>query len=210
MVDDYLSADSLERRSPEHRAREVVLSELHYVAEERPSWVASIRSMLETQPDSALVDWDRGMAVIDSVAGTRPRATEAEVRGARDVLSPRLNLALTGAAFGTSILGLVGMAATVLALLFHGGPMLRAVGIEVQTGDGDRAGRLRCSARTAAAWSPFILWFFYTVPGPGRGAFATPWGLVPLVVGLVGVALSLRAPQRGPHDRIAGTYLVPR
>ena len=50
-----------------------------------------------------------------------------------------------------------GLVAVLLAPLLGGGPVLRALDVQVRTTDGARAGRWRCAARTGLAWSPFLI-----------------------------------------------------
>ena len=117
------------------------------------------------------------------------------------------------------IQALTGVVATVLALLLRGGPVLLAVGVQVRTADGSRAGRVRCAARTALAWStPFlsipILAIMVVVARLLLAAdLRVPLlavGLVMILTWLVGVGFTVATPERGPHDRVVGTYLVPK
>ncbi len=105
-----------------------------------------------------------------------------------------------------------------------GGLSLALTGIAVVQGDGRRAARWRCVARAALIWIPFVglllmsllldLWRL-AAAGPAVElqlaawlAWLTWWLAVAwLPLHLVSV---LRWPDRSWHDRLAGTFLVPR
>ena len=105
--------------------------------------------------------------------------------------------------------------------LTRGGFSLRFAGIQLVQADGRRAGRWRCAYRAALVWLPIIsllciagcleVWRLnHDVDGdlPAWLAWGSWWlaaGLLPLFLWL-----AQRTPNRGPHDRLAGTFLVPR
>jgi hypothetical protein len=81
--------------------------------------------------------------------------------------------------------------------------------------DGREVGRARSAVRFLIAWSPAIAW----VACVGTPMFGEPRVspdvavIVGSLAGLVmtaGVAWTIASPSRGPHDRIAGTWVVPR
>ncbi|MFO0960940.1 MAG: protein kinase [Isosphaeraceae bacterium] len=96
----------------------------------------------------------------------------------------------------------------------RGGLSLRLLDMGLVRRDGQPAGRIRCALRSLLAW---------IVPGSlliASGAAMQrapdhPW-IAWLAFGLANVAilsyipLSLYRPDRGPHDRLAGTVIVPR
>ena len=84
--------------------------------------------------------------------------------------------------------------------------MLLAVGMQIRTADGSRAGRVRCAARTSLAWSPFLIWLAIFQGGLDSVAL----NLATILISLVGLGFTLAKPEQGPHDRVAGTYLVPK
>ena len=141
---------------------------------------------------------------MDSLDAIRPPVTEEALAAAREAWSGGMPASFP-LVIGAMFLSFAGIAAAVLAFLLRGGGALRLTGIEVQTAEGARASRARCLARTALGWSPFILFGAAAMSGhPGVGAVAA------ISVSLLGIAYSLRAPQQGIHDLIAGTYLIPR
>jgi eukaryotic-like serine/threonine-protein kinase len=114
-----------------------------------------------------------------------------------------------------TLLTLTGLLAIVLALGLRGGILLRVFGIAVVRGDGREVGRVRALSRAAVAWSPVLIcWLGALVPSlgfgklfldPNRLTFFIPWLL------LAGGAIwAVLRPERGPADRVAGTFLVPR
>ena len=90
------------------------------------------------------------------------------------------------------------------AALWRGGFWLRSFGIAVVTADGELVSRRRAVVRAAIVWG--------SVPG---AALASLIGMpsLSLAIGICQLVVVLHAldhPDRGLHDRIAGTYLVPR
>jgi hypothetical protein len=87
-------------------------------------------------------------------------------------------------------------------------------GVAVVTVDGQPAARWRCAAREALGWLPLVvvllvtLWLQFAVP---QFVFARTFlWLLAVVMLPLSVAVAIRDPIRGPHDRLMGTYLVPR
>jgi serine/threonine protein kinase len=91
------------------------------------------------------------------------------------------------------------------AFLARGGLSLRLLGLSLVRADGRPAGRLRCAWRALLAWAPLTglvaCWLWLDWDPAGWAALA----LLPLYA-----VLALWSPWRAPHDRLAGTYLVPR
>jgi eukaryotic-like serine/threonine-protein kinase len=144
-------------------------------------------------------------------------------------------LLLLAFSISTAAEGLFGLLSGVL---FRGGLLLKGLGMAVVCKDGSPASRLRGSFRTLIAWLPVLLnsivLYFWTCRQPSHAVGSGVVGGV--VVRGIGVGLSegvsetellwissalvalficaaLRSaitPERGPQDRIAGTYLVPR
>ncbi len=90
----------------------------------------------------------------------------------------------------------------VWAFALRSGAVLHAFDIAVVTGDGQEASRIRSAARAALAWS----WVPVQVVAASYGG---PMFAI-LLLKLVGVAYAADHPDRGLHDRLVGTYLVPR
>ena len=104
----------------------------------------------------------------------------------------------------------------VSVLAVPGGLVTRALRHAVVRRDGREIGRVRSAARFLIAWSPVIAWMAY-VGNPMFGevramsptaTFAV--GGLALVSMAAGAVWAIAVPARGPHDRIAGTRVVPR
>jgi hypothetical protein len=100
-------------------------------------------------------------------------------------------------------------------LAVPGGLFTRALRHAVVSRDGREIGRARSVIRFLAAWSPALAWIACVgVPmfGNPRVAPEAAVGLGSLAVLVIaaGVAWTIAVPGRGPHDRIAGTWVVPR
>jgi hypothetical protein len=99
------------------------------------------------------------------------------------------------------------------AFVFRGGLGYLLSGVTLVRADGTRAGRFRCAFREILGWMPLwivmqtTLWLQWAVPD---FVFARTFlwllgaSLLP-----ISIAIALRNPTRGPHDRVMGTYLVP-
>jgi hypothetical protein len=111
-----------------------------------------------------------------------------------------------------------------IAALSRGGVGFRLADIRVVRSDGRPASRLRCALRALLAWGPFAglvlmavgldAWHLATWPQLGCRPWLTAlagaawWaavGVLPLQA-----ALALWSPDRSWHDRVTGTFLVPR
>jgi hypothetical protein len=102
------------------------------------------------------------------------------------------------------------------SLILPGGLMARFLGMAVVTRDGMEISRMRSLARTTVAWSPAIAWLFYLLTTPKlqgwvpSGPLQVPLAVIALGVVGLGAIWSIVSPIRGPHDRIVGTWVVPR
>jgi hypothetical protein len=101
-------------------------------------------------------------------------------------------------------------------LAVPGGLVTRALGHAVVRRDGREIGRVRSAVRLLIAWSPVIAWTAY-VGNPMFGelramspAAAYAVGGLALLSVAAGAVWTIAVPGRGPHDRIAGTWVVPR
>jgi hypothetical protein len=101
-------------------------------------------------------------------------------------------------------------------LAVPGGLITRALRQAVVRRDGREIGRVRSGVRLLIAWSPAIAWMAY-VGNPMFGelramspAAAYAAGGLALMSVASGAVLTIAVPGRGPHDRIAGTWVVPR
>jgi uncharacterized RDD family membrane protein YckC len=96
-------------------------------------------------------------------------------------------------------------AVIVWAFLWRGGLSFRLLGLSLVRADGRPAGRLQCAWRTLLVWAPVT-----TLLACGIGLEWAPAGLAALALLPLYVILALWSPGRALHDRLAGTYLVPR
>ncbi len=109
----------------------------------------------------------------------------------------------------------------------RGGISMRLAGVALVQADGRRAARWRCIVRALLAWLPLLLllgaalsldWWRIGVgaalspPQDVAWASVLAWLAWWLALGLPPLYawLAQRSPGRGLHDRLAGTYLVPR
>jgi hypothetical protein len=112
----------------------------------------------------------------------------------------------------------------VWAFLTRGGWTFRLAGLTLCRADGRPATRTQCLWRAFLVWAPvtalllfsdrLLVWYWQTWDVQHPYAWAYPlshacwWLAAGLLVGYV--ALALLYPARSLHDRLAGTYLVPR
>jgi len=190
--------------------------------------VGSFYAMNLTGLDSMLAPY-RGYSPADSAAALR---TVRETWGGRvpGVAPPPDRAGRLGVAAGLLVLLVTQAAALLAALCFRIGWAARMAGIEIVTGRGIPAGRLRLVLRSLLAWSPVLgILALLEQPGMDRriGVVLAHWATfraggdagalgalllicVLVLAGLASLARTLRTPARGPADRLAGTYLVPR
>lgn len=112
------------------------------------------------------------------------------------------------------------------AFLLRGGFTLRLAGITLRRSNGRRALRIQCAWRALLVWAPVVAllalsawldqvwvaaWFRHSVSLYERAYWLSwlCWGLA-LALLPIYVGLALWMPNRSLHDRLAGTYLVPR
>jgi hypothetical protein len=103
------------------------------------------------------------------------------------------------------------------SLVVPGGVVTRFNGLAVVTADGHPLGRARSLFRALLVWSPAVLWFVVLAasrrnPDDGIPLPSSPMLLVVLTYLLLaaGAIATLVRPQRGPHDRLAGSWVIPR
>jgi hypothetical protein len=140
-----------------------------------------------------------------------PAPSPEEVRESR--LAPLLGLLVWPVAW------------VIWALLLRGGVSFRVLGIALVRRDGRKAGRWQCAWRALLVWAPVTallaasvelerLYWWGEGSGPVRDAVLLSlsngawWSAVGLLAAYLVLAIWL--PQRSLHDRLAGTYLVPR
>ncbi len=104
----------------------------------------------------------------------------------------------------------------VSALIVPGGLFTRMLGHAVVTRRGTEIGRAISLARVLVAWAPAIAWLLYLASSPRvQGFVPTPpspmlGALVTLAALGVGAIYTIVRPERGPHDWLLGTWVVPR
>jgi hypothetical protein len=102
------------------------------------------------------------------------------------------------------------------ALTVPGGLVTRGLGHAVVRRDGREIGRVRSALRLLIAWSPAIAWMAYVgIPMFGQVREMSPAATyavsgLALMSMVAGALWTIAAPARGPHDRIAGTWVVSR
>jgi hypothetical protein len=112
----------------------------------------------------------------------------------------------------------------VWAFLTRGGFAFGMLGISLVRSDGRPASRLQCAARALLVWVPVTLllllsayldsWYLSALDAADQYqwlpwlSWAAAWSAVLLLLSFV--ALPLRSPVQSLHDRLVGTYLVPR
>jgi eukaryotic-like serine/threonine-protein kinase len=106
----------------------------------------------------------------------------------------------------------VAIPALLAALLFRGGLVLRIANITFVRRDGAPASRLRLFWRALVGWTPVVAAIFLYVGLHAIIGTSHPVLVQALAYSLVGVlaVLSAAMPGRGLHDRLAGTWPVPR
>jgi hypothetical protein len=99
------------------------------------------------------------------------------------------------------------------AFLFRSGLTFWGAGVALRRMDGRKASRLQCALRALIVWAPLFSLLCLAVaaaewwpdtPWPGF----VLWGAAAALLAAY-PALALWTPARGPHDRLAGTFLVP-
>jgi hypothetical protein len=102
----------------------------------------------------------------------------------------------------------------VWAALMRGGWLLRLFGMAVAQFDSRRGERWRCGLRAAMAWLPATA-FLLAATWIRDSALGLAWlcwvnWAAALVAILSALPLAVASPARLPHDRMAGTWLVPK
>jgi eukaryotic-like serine/threonine-protein kinase len=104
-----------------------------------------------------------------------------------------------------------GLASTLIA---PGGLVLRLLGLAVVTADGVEVTRARAAARWLVATAPATVWIATlgtsAVQRATASATTAPGAAITLALLATGGIWTIVRPQRGPHDWLAGTWIVPR
>jgi hypothetical protein len=110
------------------------------------------------------------------------------------------------------------------AFIARGGVTLRLMGIQLLRANGRKALRIQCAWRALLMWAPvcgllgaasWLLLYYWSVWSPEtrlEWMYRVSWVLWGLALALLPsyAVLAIRSPGRSVHDRLAGTYLVPR
>jgi hypothetical protein len=176
--------------------------------------------------------WRRTAA---EIAARYPAVSPDELARASAIVAPQIqelaaesaNLSANFPAGGEALRGLVasGFASIpvlvsivfglISVLAVPGGLVTRALGHAVVSRDGREIGRARSVIRFLVAWSPALAWIACVgVPMFGEPRVspdvAVVVGTLAFLMMAAGAAWTVANPGRGPHDRIAGTWVVPR
>jgi serine/threonine protein kinase len=181
-------------------------------------------------PQMEFVDGMRRRAA--EIAARYPAVSPDELARASAIVAPQIQeVADWRANFpggGEALRGFVASGFASIGLLFSivcglisvlavpGGLVTRALRHAVVRRDGREIGRVRSAVRLLIAWSPVIAWMAY-VGNPMFGdlramspAAAYAVGGLSLISMAAGAVWTIAVPGRGPHDRIACTWVVPR
>ena len=181
-------------------------------------------------PQMEFVDGMRRRAA--EIAARYPAVSPDELARASAIVAPQIQeVADWRANFpggGEALRGFVASGFASIGLLFSivcglisvlavpGGLVTRALRYAVVRRDGREIGRVRSAVRLLIAWSPVIAWMAY-VGNPMFGdlramspAAAYAVGGLSLISMAAGAVWTIAVPGRGPHDCIAGTWVVPR
>jgi len=166
----------------------------------------------------------------DSVAARHPSVSPEELARATTTIAPELARLrerrrgqsfadLTGPIVTAVVAGmllLILLLSIVSSLIVPGGLFTRTLGHAVVTRNGREIGRMISLGRVLVAWAPAIAWLLYLasspkvqgfVPNPPNPLLGTFLTLAALGIGAV---FTIVRPERGPHDWLFGTWVVPR
>jgi eukaryotic-like serine/threonine-protein kinase len=113
----------------------------------------------------------------------------------------------------TLVMAIIIAGYVILAAVFRGGLAYVLSGIVLVRWDGRPAGRVRCGLREMVIWLPLLAILSASMviqvewPGWMFGRIIMAVCTVAVFIGYA--AVGIRHPERGPHDRLAGTFRVP-
>jgi hypothetical protein len=211
---DVNISDKLQRKIERAAARETTLRQ-------SAGWIAS--AMLQSSDgkfEPSFIRARKAMRRASDAAGSGPDSRET---AAKAVSAPPLARA-TMPRWTLFLLFVVSpMFVWVLwAFLLRGGLTFWLAGIALLHSTGRKALRIQCAWRALLIWTPVaaflaLSWFnemrwadwFYGIGGWTSWLSEVCWSLALVLLPLY-VGLALWFPNRSLHDRLAGTYLVPR
>jgi eukaryotic-like serine/threonine-protein kinase len=166
----------------------------------------------------------------DSVAARHPSVSPEELARATTTIAPELErirerqrrqsfadlTPIIVMVTTAGLLLLILLLSIVSSLIVPGGLFTRMLGHAVVTRRGTEIGRAISLARVLVAWAPTIAWLLYLASSPKvQGFVPTPpnptlGALVTLAALGIGAIYTIARPERGPHDWLLGTFVVPR
>jgi len=168
--------------------------------------------------------------IADSVATRHPSVSPEALARATTTIAPELQrlrtrqrgqnfsdltpIVVTSVSAG--LLLIVLLLSIVSSLIVPGGLFTRMLGHAVVTRNGHEIGRMLSLGRVLVAWAPVIAWLLYLASSPKvQGFVPMPpnplLGTMLTVAALgIGVVVTIARPERGPHDWLFGTWVVPR
>jgi eukaryotic-like serine/threonine-protein kinase len=186
----------------------------------------------QTPQIEPFLGWRRTAA---EIAARHPAVSPDELARASAIVAPQIqelaaesaNLGANVPAGGEALRGLVAsgfasipvlvsiVCGLISVLAVPGGLVTRALRHAVVRRDGREIGRARSAIRFLVAWSPALAWIACVgVPMFGEPRVspdvAFVLGSLAFLLMAAGVAWTIANPGRGPHDHIAGTWVVPR
>jgi hypothetical protein len=208
--------------SPEYRrALESYLAGQHgALLRNPPTWSSASQGQNGDRPELRRLASD--------IAARYPSVTAEELARSQEAIQPTLDRVRPPQSLGVASPGVIALnlmlaiaslmvlvCCIVSSIAVPGGVATRLIGLAVVTRDGNEIGRGRSFARTLIAWAPILPWLVL-FPNPivmGFGpASSVPVLAISLAFGVMiaGVMWTIAAADRGLHDRIAGTWVVPR
>ena len=154
--------------------------------------ISDLEARLADMPPSFTIERFRRDAVTEMRAGLAETAVKS------------------GAGATINLLGVLGLAGIVFALLLREGPLYRMVGIAIVRADGDGVSRPRAVVRAVVVWLPAVV---------GAAVMQSPsnpetWAIVAASVSVAAMAMAAMVavwtPARGLPERLTGTWLVRR
>jgi eukaryotic-like serine/threonine-protein kinase len=166
----------------------------------------------------------------ESVAARHPSVSPEELARATTTIAPELErlrgrqrrqsfsdltpVVVTATTAG--LLLLILLLSVVSSLIVPGGLFTRMLGHAVVTRSGHEINRMLSLGRVLVAWAPAIAWLIYLATSPKvQGFVPMPpnpmFGLSVTLAALgLGAIVTIVRPERGPHDWLLGTWVVPR
>jgi hypothetical protein len=184
----------------------------------RPQSEALLREFFEAHPDPSPDEVERAARELE------PFLAEQRAAARRQEILSYLNAPIVGVGL---VLLFVAPLAAIVGLAFRQGPLHQLFGVAIVDRRGRPASRARTTVRTLVVWTPLLvctalfIWRMIDASGtaglPFEEIIRASIDLVAdyyilqasVLLLLAGAAWSLITPHRGPHDRLAGTYLVP-